>query len=215
VYAVKDFLVDIENRMEMYAGAPREAMGIRTPGEKTAFEVQALENAAGRIFQEKIIQFEIFMEAVLNDMLEEAHRNFPMSDVVKIVDNDLGAIQFREVTKEQITADGILRPIGARHYAQKAQELQNLIGVLNNQFIVENIAPHTSGIALTEFINDVTDIRAYQIFSPNIAVFEQQRTEGLVNEAQEENIMMEGEDIDQPPQGNPELPENLRVLDEE
>ena len=27
----------IEDRMELYAGAPREAMGIRTPGEKDSF----------------------------------------------------------------------------------------------------------------------------------------------------------------------------------
>jgi hypothetical protein len=30
--------------MEMMAGAPREAMGIRTPGEKTAFEVRAYDS---------------------------------------------------------------------------------------------------------------------------------------------------------------------------
>ncbi|WP_201773188.1 hypothetical protein, partial [Vibrio cholerae] len=61
----------LEAKMEEFAGAPREAMGIRTPGEKTAFEVQQLQNAAGRIFQEKIINFEVMlMEKVLNAMLE-------------------------------------------------------------------------------------------------------------------------------------------------
>ena len=59
-----------EQKMEEYAGAPKQAMGIRTPGEKTAFEVQQLENAAGRIFQEKVTQFEMMMvEPVLNLML--------------------------------------------------------------------------------------------------------------------------------------------------
>jgi hypothetical protein len=42
-----NYIAELEERMEQYAGAPREAMGIRTPGEKTAFEIQALENAAG------------------------------------------------------------------------------------------------------------------------------------------------------------------------
>jgi len=45
--------------MEEMAGAPKQAMGIRTPGEKTAFEVQSLDNAAGRIFQEKTVNFEL------------------------------------------------------------------------------------------------------------------------------------------------------------
>jgi hypothetical protein len=163
-------------------------MGVRTPGEKTAFEVQSLENAAGRIFQEKITQFEIFMEQVLNDMLEEAHRNFPISDVIRIVDNDLGVQEFREVTKEDITANGILRPVGARHFAQKAQELQNLIGVFNSP-LGAMLGPHTSGVGLMEFIGDVTDLRGYTIFKKNVAIAEQQETQAIAAQAQEENIM--------------------------
>lgn len=188
VYASLDFVERLEARMEMYAGAPREAMGIRTPGEKTAFEVQALENAAGRIFQEKVIQFEIFMEAVLNDMLEIAHRNFDFIDTISVMDNDLGAQDFRDIKKEDITANGVLRPIGARHFAQKAQELQNLVGVANSP-IWQHIAAHTSGIGLTQFINDVVDLRGYNIFKPNIAIAEQQETQALATQAQEDNIM--------------------------
>lgn len=188
VYAALEFVDRLENRMEMYAGAPREAMGIRTPGEKTAFEVQALENAAGRIFQEKIIQFELFMEQLLNDMLEIAHRNFDEIDTIRVMDNDLGVQQFKRVTKEDITANGVLRPVGARHFAQKAQELQNLVGVFNSP-IGAHIAPHTSGIGLTQFINDVVDLRGYDIFKPNIAVAERQQTDSLLAQTQEDNIM--------------------------
>src|SRR6185369_12230811 len=84
----------LEQRMEMYAGAPREAMGIRTAGEKTAFEVQQLQNAAGRIFQEKINTFEIEMlERALNAMLETAKRNLDRQDVVRIMDDDIGVQQ--------------------------------------------------------------------------------------------------------------------------
>lgn len=184
------FIAELENRMEMYAGAPREAMGIRTPGEKTAFEVQALENAAGRIFQEKIIQFEVFMEELLNDMLETAHRNMDFLDVVSVIDNDIGAVDFREIRKEDITANGILRPIGARHFAQKAQELQNLVGVFNSP-IGQMVTPHTSAIGLTEFINDVIDLRGYDIFRPNVAIEEQQELDSQANLAAEENIAKE------------------------
>lgn len=190
VYAVLQYVEQIESRMELYAGAPREAMGIRTPGEKTAFEVQALENAAGRIYQEKITQFEVFMEQLLNDMLEEAHRNFPIADVIRIVDNDLGVQEFRDITKEDITSHGILRPVGARHFAQKAQELQNLVGVFNSP-IQGIIAPHVSGINLTKFIEDVIDLRGYDVFGPNVAIAEQQETQALANQAEEDNIMKE------------------------
>jgi hypothetical protein len=188
VYTVLEYISQLEERMEMYAGAPREAMGIRTPGEKTAFEMQSLENAAGRIFNEKIIQFEVFLEQILNDMLEEAHRNIEKTDIIRIVDNDLGVEQFKSVTKDDITANGILRPVGARHFGQRAQELQNLTGVLQGP-MAQILAPHTSAIGLTEFISDVIDLRGYTVFQPNIAVSEAQETEALATQAQEDNLM--------------------------
>lgn len=188
IVTVQQFIEELESRMELYAGAPREAMGIRTPGEKTAFEVQALENAAGRIFQEKIIQFEIFMEKLLNDMLEEAHRNINVVDVIRVVDKDLGVQQFIDVTREDITADGIIRPVGARHFAQRAQELQNLVGVFNSP-MAQVLAPHVSGVELSKFIGDVVDLRGYKIFQPNIAISEQQETQALAAQAEEDNLV--------------------------
>src|SRR5690606_28387956 len=66
-------LQTLEQKMEEFAGSPKEAMGFRTPGEKTAYEVQRLENAAARIFQAKIVQFEEqILEPLLNAMLELA-----------------------------------------------------------------------------------------------------------------------------------------------
>ncbi len=188
IFASNNEMEMIEARMELYAGAPREAMGVRSPGEKTAFEVQSLENAAGRIFQEKVVQFEVFMEMCLNDMLETSHRNMDSGDVIRILDNDLGVQQFKEITKEDITANGVLRPVGARHFAQKAQELQNLTGIFNSQ-LGAIITPHTSSVALSRFVEDVVDLRGYDIFRPNVAVAEQQETQSLVNQADEDNMM--------------------------
>ena len=177
---------DLEDRMELYAGAPREAMGIRSPGEKTAFEVQSLENAAGRIFQEKTSNFEIeLLEPSLNGMLETARRNMDGVDTIRVLDTDLNVQEFSLITKEDITANGVLRPVGARHFAKRAQDLQNLIGVFNSP-IGQLVAPHTSGIGVTEFINDVVGLTAYKIFRPNVAVAEQQQTASLAQTGQED-----------------------------
>ena len=54
-FQVNNEIAAILNIMEEMAGAPKEAMGFRSPGEKTAFEVQQLQNAASRIFQIKLI----------------------------------------------------------------------------------------------------------------------------------------------------------------
>lgn len=179
-------IADLENKMEMYAGAPREAMGIRSPGEKTALEIQTLDNAASRIFQEKATTFEIeLIEPLLNAMLESARRNMDASDVISSLDSSLGAQKFETITKTDITAAGVIRPIGARHFAQQAQELQNLIGIANSPLWAK-LEPHTSGIGLTEFVEDITAISAYKIFRPNVAVEEASETQALMGQASED-----------------------------
>jgi len=172
--------------MEQFAGAPSEAMGVRTPGEKTAFEVQQLQNAAGRIFQEKITTFEIeLLEPILNAMLETARRNMDSGDVVRIMNDDIGVQQFISITKEDIIASGKLRPIGARHFAAQAQLMQNLQGVMNGP-MAQMLAPHTSSKNLAKLIEDVMGLQRYQLFSPNVAIFEQQETQRLLGQAQED-----------------------------
>ena len=172
---------ELEEKMELYAGAPKQAMGIRTPGEKTAFEVQTLENAAGRIFQEKAVNFEIeLLEPLLNGMLETAVRNMSGLDVIRSVDKDIGVEEFLEITRDDIVANGKLRPVGARHFAKQAQDLQNLVGVMNSP-LINFVSPHTSGKNLTAFINDLIGLKAYDIFRPNVGVEEQAETQAYVN----------------------------------
>ena len=186
ILAASSEIQQIEDRMELYAGAPREAMGIRTPGEKTALEVQTLSNAAGRIFQEKITNFEIeLLEPALNGMLEVAVRNITTDEVVRTIDDDYGVSEFLTITREDITASGILRPVGARHFAKQAQDLQNIIGVFNSS-IAELVRPHTSGVAMTKFVEDVSNLTGYKIFQPNIAITEQAETQALMNQASED-----------------------------
>lgn len=177
----------IEARMELYSGAPREAMGVRTPGEKTAFEVQTLENAASRIFQEKITNFEIeLLEDALNSMLETAKRNLDGSDVIRAVDNDLAVDQFIKITRDDITAAGVLRPIGARHFAAQATLLQNLSGVFNSP-IGQALAPDLNRANLGKLVEDILGLNRFQLFQPNKAVFDQQQTQALAAQAQENN----------------------------
>ena len=195
-----NFEIDrILNLMEEMAGAPKQAMGIRTPGEKTAFEVQSLENAAGRIFQEKTTQFEIeLLEKLLNNMLEVAKRHFNGADVVRIMDDDLGVTEFMKITKEDITAKGKLRPVGARHFAARAQLLQNLSGVANSP-IWPGISKHISNKALAKLVEDSLQLQRFELFSDNAQVFEEVETQRFVQQAQEDLAVeaqtpIEGED---------------------
>jgi hypothetical protein len=193
----------LERRMEEFAGAPREAMGIRTPGEKTAFEVSSLQNAAGRIFQEKLTNFELnLLEPILNSMLEVARRNMDGTDTIRIFDDDLGVVAFQDITKEDITAKGILRPVGSRHFAAQAQLVQNLNGVFNSN-IYSVIQPHVSSKALAKMVEDLFGLERYELIQDNIAVFESTETQQLVQAAQQElevQQSVETEDAELPPE---------------
>jgi hypothetical protein len=175
------FLLEL---MEEMAGAPKQAMGIRTPGEKTAFEVQSLDNAAGRIFHSKTNKFEVeFMEPILNLMLETAKRNLNVADTLKVVDDDFGAATFVSITRDDITATGKLRPMGARHFAARAQLMQNLNGIFNGA-IGQMILPDTSRKAMTKLVEELMGLNRYQLFKDNIAIQEQAETAKLANQAQ-------------------------------
>jgi hypothetical protein len=172
--------------MEEMAGAPKQAMGIRTPGEKTAFEVQQLENAAGRIFQEKVNQFEIeLLEPLLNNMLECAVREMNAPDIIRVMDDDLGVVEFSQITKEDITAKGKLRPVGARHFAQQSQLVQNLT-TLANTGVWQMISPHISRKRLGSMVEDLLNIERFDLISDNAGLMDDIDSQRLAQQGQED-----------------------------
>ena len=182
-FQVNNEIAYLEATMEAMAGAPREAMGIRSPGEKTAFEVQSLQNAAGRIFQDKILRFERFIEDLLNTFLEVSRRNFDGIETARVVDEDYGAVSFLQITKEDIVAKGRLRPIGSRHFAQQALFLQNMQGIFGGP-MAEMIKPHINTAKLADLVSDFLGWDKYGIIGKDAGIAEQADQAGLVNELQ-------------------------------
>jgi len=187
----------LEQKMEEYAGAPREAMGVRTPGEKTKFEVQQLMNAAGRIFQEKITSFETrLLEPALNSMLEISRRQMTVPDVVKVMDDDLGVEQFMSITRDDITGEGKLRPIGARNFSAQATLLQDLSNLMNGP-MAQFIAPHISRKNLAKVVEDALGLGRFDIFQTNIGVQEDAETQQAA--AINQQMTMEEMNVQQTP----------------
>lgn len=175
------------DRMEELAGAPRQAMGIRTPGEKTAYEVQVLENGAGRIFQSKVSWFERnLLEPLLNSMLEECVQNMGTSDVARMVDPDFGTEEFKTVTKQDIAAKGKFAAIGARHFAEQARITQEITQTLQLVNQVESVKAHISGKNIAKMLAETLGWKTFNIVSDNIAVSEAAETQRLMNAAQEQ-----------------------------
>lgn len=173
----------LENKMEEMAGAPKQAMGIRTPGEKTAFEVQSLQNSASRIFEHKTAHFErTFLEPILNAMLEISRRNMNMSDTIRVMDDASGALLFREITKEDITAKGKIVPVGARHFAERARRVQNLTQLYQVKAGDPSVAAHLSGKEFARILAE--ELGEPKLFGENIAVAEQLETQQAAQEAE-------------------------------
>lgn len=172
----------LEQKMEEFAGAPKQAMGIRTPGEKTAFEVQTLEMAASRIFQNKITKFEIMLiEKALNKMLEVARRKMDAADTIRVMDDDIGVAEFMQITKEDITASGRLRPIGARHFAAQATLVQNIVALFQNPLGQdEAVKAHFSGKKIAKLLEELLGLEKFSIYEENARVMEAIDTERLV-----------------------------------
>lgn len=182
-----DFQIQtLENKMEELAGAPRQAMGIRTPGEKTAFEVQSLQNSAGRIFQHKAAQFERELEEPsLNAMLEAGRRNMDHSDLIRTLDDATGALIFSEITKEDITAKGKIKPMGARHFAERAQRVQNITQMIQMKSIPD-VGVHLSGKMTAQIIAE--ELGEKELYGENIAVQEQLETQEAAQDAEAQNM---------------------------
>ena len=197
-----DFQIqNIEAKMEMMAGAPREAMGIRSAGEKTAFEVGQLMTAAGRIFQHKTAHFErVFLEPILNAMLETARRNMDYEDTAKVLNEDTGLYFFTQITRDDIKANGKIVPMGARHFAERAQRVQNLTTMYQIKASDPTVAAHLSGKEFARLLSD--ELGEPALFKENVSVSEQMETQKVATEAQ---IEFEAEQEEMAEQGSQEL----------
>lgn len=181
----------LEMKMEEMAGSPKEAMGFRTPGEKTKYEVQRLENAASRIFQNKTAQFERqIVENALNAMLELARRNMTRT-TIRSFNSDLKIAAFMDLTPEDITGMGRIRPIAARHFAEQSQMVQNL-NIFYGSPAFQHVAPHFSSVKAASLWESLLEIEDFNMVSPFVAIAEQADAQRFAQSAQEQ-VMMESQ----------------------
>jgi hypothetical protein len=165
-----------EQKMDAFAGAPKEALGFRTPGEKTAFEVQQLMNAATRIFNRQIRKFEVeVFEPIINAMYELfllKKRGHKIS--VKTEDSTYGAPTFVEVAIDDLRGEGAIRAVGSGYYSDRAQVAQTLMQLGNSSlFMSQEVLANISPSALGKVFLDVTGLNKYPgIFRKDSRIYE-------------------------------------------
>jgi len=190
-----DFQIQtLETKMEELAGAPRMAMGLRTPGEKTAFEVGVLDNGANRIFQHKALQFELmFLQPVLQAMLEVGYRNFSGSEIVSGYDAEVGSVIYTTITKDDIGVSGKIQPEGSSHFEKRNRRVQTLTQLIQLK-ADPSVGSHISGKRVAAILADELD--EPELYGDNIAVIEGAETQKAMLDAEadvQEDMAMKAE----------------------
>jgi hypothetical protein len=182
-----------EQRMEEMAGAPKEAMGFRTPGEKTMYEVQRLENAASRVFQSKISQFEEqVIEPLLNAMLAEARENLT-SETIRVIEDEFKTVAFKNITKTDLSAMGTLKPVAARHFAENAELVQNITNFFQGPLGADpEIKTHFSTIKLAKMFEEILGIEDYEVVQEYVRLSEQADAQSQSMAMEEQTMMTQG-----------------------
>lgn len=180
-----------EAKMEEMAGSPREAMGFRSPGEKTKYEVQSLENASGRIFQAKIDCFERdLLEPLLNSMLDLARGNLNET-TIRVFDDELKFQDFLSLNRHDITGSGRIIPIAARHFAEQAQLVQDITAFFGSPIGQDPMVnQHISGLKIARLIERLLELDQYDLVEPYIRLSEQADSQRMM-QSHEESVAME------------------------
>lgn len=178
----------LERKMEEFAGSPKEAAGFRTPGEKTRYEVQRLENAASRIFYAKTKNFEQFIiEPLLNDGLEITRRKATGRMTLRVFNDQTNAVKFLEIGIDDLAGFGQLRPVAARNFADKAERVQNVNAFFGSVIGQDpEIKAHFSTVAIARMFEELLDIEDYEVVQPYVRLTEQQEAQSLQNAGQEQ-----------------------------
>ena len=169
--------------MEELAGSPRNASGFRTPGEKTKFEVQHLDNGGNRIFRDRTKAFEqSFLEPMLNDMVQLGRENISETDQVSTTSNEFHTEEFLAITRDTLAVSGHLRARGSTLFAEKANALQNIIQLFSTP-IAQLIGNHVSKLKLAMALEELGDFKEFGIILKNVGVQEDQETQRLANQS--------------------------------
>lgn len=169
--------------MELFAGLPRQEAGFSTPGEKTLGEVQHLSRAASKLFRNKIITLEAFIEDLLKAELEIARSVNDLDDVAATIGED-GVTEFSTITKEDLNVNGRLVPVGSRHFDHKQQLVQNLTYLQQMLGQDQMALQHLSSFEIAKSYAELMELDKFKAVQRFVRVAEMAEMQKMQNAAQ-------------------------------
>lgn len=180
-------IAEIEEKMDRFAGAPSEGVGIRSPGEKTKFEVSTLENNRGRFFTYNMEEFETaILEDIINAEVYLGRKYLASTkDTIRIDDETTGAKVFKDISRADIMGNGKLLPTGARHFTRLAQLSQNLLQFQQTILAADpEMAQHFPSVKLARLWEELLEFERYGLVQPYGRIPEQMQAARLSQAAE-------------------------------
>ena len=186
-----------DNQIQMHvemarraARIPQQLSGFKTSGEKTAFEVQNLNDGAFRGFINKAMQFEEdVIEPCVTAELRVAKENF--STVISVLEEDEeGIISVLEVTEEDLSSNGKLIPFGARRFSRNLQQLAGLQNLTQGP-MYQILGKHFNTYDLARVWESLNGFENYQVIKKFAAIdeaMEEQEATMLAQQEMEQNM---------------------------
>lgn len=189
--------------MEDFAGAPPEERGIRSPGEKTKFEVQSLSGQASKTFRDKAKVLESGLEDALQEAFELTLSNFDGEDYIEIFDDIEGKDMLEALSLEDIKAHGSFTAMGSKHWDRKNKRKIELDSLINGAFRDPKYAPHVSGWEVMQTINSDYELEDTGIVTQYKGIKEDVTNQAIAQaESQQLNANAQQEQV---PQQQPEV----------
>lgn len=174
------------------ARLPQQLAGFRTAGEKTATEVQSLNDGAFRGFINKAAQMEEdLIENAVQAEIRVAKDNF--SSIIKVLEEDEdGILLTTQITEEDLSANGKLIPHGSRRFSRQLQQLQGLTQLANTQ-IGQMVAPHINTYNLAKTVEELYGFDKFGFVNKFASIDEQMEAEERSMLAQQEMVQQSSE----------------------
>lgn len=175
--------VDLIERTVMEAvGLPSDVLGFRSPGEKTAFEVQNLTEGAFRGFIDHVAQWEQdCLEKVILDQIEVARENFQMVEQV-LVENENGIKLPVQITEEDLKVNAVLSPKGSRRFSRMLQQLAGIQSLAQLAPLVQGHLDTYNLAKALEVLSGLDDFKLVKRFAAIHEAGESQKESALVEQ---------------------------------
>ena len=174
VLQVNSEIFNLMNLMEEMAGAPKQTAGLRTPGEKTAFEVSQLNEGAQKMFLEKTKHFETtFLKHHLNNFYTMGAMYHSIKDTFRVLNDSTAVMELIPASKDDVIRDGNFKLRGSENYGRRNQILIDLRDGLGTLYQNERTAAHIDSLAVDNMIARELDWEDYNIIKPYAGLTEQ------------------------------------------